>query len=95
MPVPDRYKRDPLYGKPPRWTNLYRKHCPHRTDACSRHVRVLADDVLRDPSSPVRRWLIDNGYEPDHWAESMEATVQMLWEYRELIEQLGGDWRSK
>jgi len=43
---------------------------------------MVADDVLRDPKSPVRALLIEAGYEPDHWAASLESTVQSLWEAR-------------
>lgn len=63
----NRYARDPSYPKPPNWAALYRKHCPHNTDGSSRHVKMLAED-LRDPKSEIRRRLIDDGREPDHWA---------------------------
>jgi hypothetical protein len=79
---PQKYARDPDYGKPPRWGALYRKHCPRDTDPCSRHAKIIADDILRDPKSLVRRMLIDAGYEPDHWARAIERTVVNLWELR-------------
>ena len=73
-----------------RWGRLYDRHCPHRTDATSRHVKCIAE-WLRDTNSPLRKLLDDAGYEPDHMASSMEFTVKMLWEAREKIEKLGGD----
>jgi hypothetical protein len=79
--------RDQTYGQPMRWGPLYKRHFPHRTDATSRHVGLIAS-ALRDVRSPLRRLLSDAGYEPDHWAESMEITVKMLWEAREKIEKL-------
>ena len=81
-----RYKRDPDYGKPPNWKKLYGEHFPARTDAYSRHARLIAGEILRDPKSPVRRMLIDAGYEPDHWASAIEATVVNLWNARRLLE---------
>jgi len=93
--VKDRYARDPAYGKPPRWSSLYRRFFPTHTDGCSRHVVIIAEDILRDPKSPVRRWLIDQGYEPDHWASSMEATVRALWAAREEIAELKGPERFR
>lgn len=83
-----RYKRDPDYGKPPAWSKLYDKHCPRDTDGCSRHAKMIAQVILRDPTSPVRRMLIDAGYEPDHWAQSIELTVKSLWEARARIWEL-------
>lgn len=78
----DKYARNPDYGKPPQWGRLYGKHFPRDTDGCSRHVKIIANDILRAPESPVRRLLIDAGYEPDHWAHSMEVTIKLLWEAR-------------
>lgn len=77
-----RYDRDPHYGRQPAWGRLYARHFPLDTDACSRHVKVIAQHMLRDRNSPVRKMLMDAGYEPDHWAESMELTVQELWRLR-------------
>lgn len=82
------YVRDPLYGKPLRWDRLYARFFPKHTDGCSRHVKIIAHDCLRNVRSPVRRLLIDAGYEPDHWAESMEITVKALWEARAEIDRL-------
>lgn len=87
---PKRVPRDPVYGKPPRWGRHYDRHCPHRTDATSRHVKVIAES-LRDIRSPLRALLDEAGYEPDHMASSLEHTVVMLWQAREDIEKLGGD----
>lgn len=78
----ERYARDPSYGKPPSWARLYREFFPYFTDPWSRHARLIADEVLRSPKSKVRRLLIDNGYEPDHWASAIEATVKALWTTR-------------
>lgn len=77
----DKYAVDPDYGSPPDWPALYGLYCPTHTDPSSRHVRIISE-ILRDPKSPVRRLLIDAGYEPDHWARSMETTVKLLWEAR-------------
>lgn len=82
-----KYQRDPEYGKPPNWTKLYREHFPHNTDACSRHVRLIAEG-LRDPKSPTRQLLIDAGYEPDHWAQSIEYTIISLWRNRAAIRKV-------
>lgn len=99
-----KYARDPDYGKPPNWSKLYGEHFPDRTDAYSRHARLIARDILRDPKSPVRRMLIDAGYEPDHWASAIEATVINLWEARRHLEYVAlpkrgrkyrGEWRPK
>jgi hypothetical protein len=79
----ERYARDPVYAKPPQWGRLYGKFFPIHTDPTSRHCKVVAE-ALRNPSSEVRRWLIDNGYEPDHWATALEGTVKMLWETRAM-----------
>jgi len=75
------YARDPDYGKPPRWSRLYARFFPKHTCGSSRHARLIADS-LREVRSPVRRLLIDAGYEPDHMASSIEVTVQALWETR-------------
>lgn len=83
------YARDPAYGKPPNWSRVYDKHFPQNTDGCSRHVKLIAE-WLRDPSSPVRRFMIDEGYEPDHWAQSMEITVLALWRTRQERDRLLG-----
>lgn len=83
----DHYRRDPSYGKPPRWGRIYDKYFPKHTCPASRHVKVIAES-LRDPKSEVRRLLIDAGYEPDHWASSLEDTVQVLWASRAGHHQL-------
>lgn len=82
-----RQARDQHCGTPPRWSRLYAKHCPHNTDGASRHVKVISES-LRGLRSPVRRLLDDAGYEPDHWAFSMETTVKALWEARAEIARL-------
>ena len=95
----ERYKRDPAYGDPPNWTKLYREHCPERTCPGSRHARLIAG-YLRDPKHPVRRMMIDAGYEPDHWASAIESTVESLWEARrhltyEVLPKRGGKFRGR
>lgn len=87
-----KYSHDPDYAKPPRWADVYRKHCPERTCPMTRHAKLIADQILRDRNSPVRRWLIDNGYEPDHWATAIEGTVIGLWEARQHLEYKDGAW---
>lgn len=86
--VPDKYKRDLIYGRAMSWGPLYQKHFPHNTDPASRHTRIIASDILRDVHSPVRRLLIDAGYEPDHWASSIETTVECLWEARAKLREM-------
>ena len=77
-----KYARDTAYSAPPRWGKLYARYFPEFTCPASRYVKLIAEDILRDPASPVRQMLIDAGYEPDHWASSLESTVQSLWEKR-------------
>lgn len=85
---PDRYAPDPNYRKPPKWGRLYQKYFPTHTDACSRHAGMIAD-WLRDPRAGVRKALIDSGYaEPDHWASSIELTVEQLWKTRAELRAL-------
>jgi len=78
-------QRDDAYPKPLRWARLYKRHFPHRTDPMSRHVKVISESMRR-LRSPLRAAL--DGYEPDHMAASLEATVKMLWDAREEIERL-------
>jgi hypothetical protein len=79
-----KYRRDTSYGRRPQWGRLYGRYFPKHTDGASRHTRMIADD-LADPKSPIRRMLIDAGYEVDHWVSSLDATVQALWETRERL----------
>lgn len=79
-----KYARDPDYGKPPRWGRLYDRYFPDCTDPWSRHVKLIAEG-LRAIRSPTRRLLMDAGYEPDHWAHSMEVTIERLWETRQKL----------
>lgn len=91
-----KYARDKVYGKPPKWGQLYGAFFPEHTDGCSRHAVMIADEILRAPKSPVRRWLIDNGYEPDHWASSIEATVEGLWRERAALKEQAPDfWQAR
>lgn len=83
-----KYARDPDYGPPPKWSALYAKFFPTNTCPASRHTRIIAHDILRLVNSPVRRLLIDAGYEPDHWASSIEVTVIELWKARARIAEL-------
>lgn len=87
-----RYAHDPDYPKPPRWSRVYDKHCPQHTDGASRHAKMLAE-WLRDPKSELRRFLVDGGWEPDHWASNLETTVKALWEARAEIDRLKGPER--
>lgn len=79
--VMSKYKRDNDYPKPPKWGKAYQEFFPNFTCPSSRHTKTICE-ALRDPKSPVRRLLIDAGYEPDHWAHSMETTVLCLWQSR-------------
>lgn len=76
-----KYARSPDHGKPPRWSSLYDRYCPEHTDPWSRHVKVISEN-LRNTKSEIRKILIDAGYDPDHWAHSMEVTVTRLWQER-------------
>ena len=91
-----KYARDAAYGKPPKWSALYRRYCPEHTDGCSRHARLIADEVLRNPKSPVRRMLIDAGYEPDHWAASIEVIIEALWKERAALKEHAPEfWQNR
>jgi hypothetical protein len=83
-----KYARDPDYRNPPRWSKLYARHCPANTCPASRHTKMVAHEILRMVNSPVRRLLMDAGYEPDHWAGSLEMTVTELWKARARIAEL-------
>ncbi len=85
-----KYGRDPNYGNPPRWDRLYRRFFPANTCGASRHVKVIAEG-LRGVRSPLRKLLIDAGYEPDHMAASMESTVKSLWEARAALSDTPAD----
>lgn len=74
------------YPKPPGWRKIGR-HYLVNTCPVSRHTRMLADE-LRDPKSPFGKLMREAGYEPDHWASSLEWTVKSLWEARERIKKL-------
>lgn len=80
------YPRDTIYGPLPRWGRLYDRFCPMFTCGVSRHVKVIAQDCLRDLKSPIRAMLWD--WEPDHWASSMEHTVVALWKARAEVHRL-------
>ena len=88
-----RYPRDPIYGKPPRWSRVYDKFFPWHTDGASRHTKCITE-MMRNTRSPFRAMLIEAGYEPDHMASSMEVTVTMLWEARAEIERLKGSGQN-
>jgi hypothetical protein len=83
-----KYRRDRSYPRPEGWNDMdaWAKTCP-----ASRHTSMIADS-LRDYRSPMRRTLIDAGFEPDHLASSIEWTVKSLWEARKHLEwQRGPD----
>jgi len=88
----ERYKRDKAYGKRPKGWDKDRGF-PHRTCPASRHTAMIADS-LRDPKSPMRRLLIDAGYEPDHMASSIESTCMSVWSARRYLkwDQKTGEW---
>ena len=71
-PRPDHWRKLPDGGHP--------KTCP-----ATRHAAMICDS-FRDARSPIRKLLIDAGYEPDHWAGSIECVVQSLWEARQFLE---------
>jgi len=73
--------RDANYPAPPKWSQLYARYFPQHTDPSSRHVKTIAQE-MRAIRSPLRIALIEAGYEPDHMASSLEATVEMLWAAR-------------
>jgi hypothetical protein len=82
--VNKRYARNVRdYPRPVNWRRLpdggYPKTCP-----ASRHAAMVCDS-FRDARSPVRKLLIDAGYDPDHWAGSIESAVQSLWEARRFL----------
>jgi hypothetical protein len=72
----------PSPPKKPNWGKLYERHFPDNTDGASRHVICISED-LRSKRSRVRKLLIEHGYDPDHWAQSMETTVIKLWAIQE------------
>ena len=80
------YPRDIIYGPLPRWGRLYDRFFPKFTCGSSRHVKVIAQDCLRDLKSPIRAILWD--WEPDHWASSMEFTIAALWKARAEVHRL-------
>ena len=80
----NKYARDKSYPPPLKWGSLYGKYFPVHTDSRSRHVKVISQS-LRDLRSPLRKHLVDLGYEPDHLASSMEETVKMLWDLRARV----------
>ena len=55
------------------------KTCP-----ASRHTAMIAES-LRDKKSPVHKLLAEAGYEPEHWAGSIESTVVSLWDARQHL----------
>lgn len=79
-----KYRRDTrTYPRPDHWRKLPDGTHP-QTCPASRHAAMICDE-LRDAKSPVRQLLIDAGYEPDHWAGSIESAVQSLWEARQYL----------
>lgn len=72
------YPREKGFGKLPGGEHI--KTCP-----ASRHAAMICD-WLRDPKWEGRKALIEAGYEPDHWASSIEVVIQSLWEARRYLE---------
>lgn len=58
---------------------------PERTCPASRHTAMIADS-LRDKQSPLRKLLLDAGYEPDHMAQSIESTCMSVWQHRRYLQ---------
>jgi hypothetical protein len=83
--IPSAYRRDRAYGPARNWDKFYDECVPLKTCPASRHTRMITES-LRDPRSPMRRLLIDAGYEPDHLAGSIEVTLACLWEARRWLE---------
>lgn len=73
------------YPRPRHWRSPETAIKPLKTCPVSRHTAMIADE-LRDPKSPIRKLMIEAGYEPDHWASSLEVTVMTLWEARRYLE---------
>ncbi len=73
------------YGMPPRWGREYDKYCPDHTDGASRHVKMISESFRR---GPIEKLLREAGFEPDHWASSMEVTVLALWRTRKELAAL-------
>lgn len=51
------------------------------TDPCSRHVQLMAEGLLKKGYPMLQE-------EPEHCAESLLATVAMLWELRAELHKL-------
>jgi hypothetical protein len=82
-----RIPRNPVYGKPPRWSQVYEQYCPEHTDGRSRHCKVFSQE-LRATNGDARRAIAAIGYDPDHIASSIESTTIALWEARAEITRL-------
>ena len=84
--APNRYRRRTReYPHPDGWEKRMPDGSWPKTCPASRHARMICEG-LRDPKSPYRKLLIDGGFEPDHWASSIEVVVQCLWEARQYLE---------
>jgi hypothetical protein len=77
------YRRDPDHPRERGWSRRDNAF-PSRTCPASRHAALIADS-LRDFHSPLRRLLIDAGYEPDHMASSIESTCLSVWRHRRFL----------
>lgn len=55
---------------------------PEFTDPASRHVRIMADSLMRSGDYPMLT------EEPEHCAGSLLATVEALWKARKEIARL-------
>jgi hypothetical protein len=57
------------------------KTCP-----MSRHAAMIANDLRSKAKGGYGKLLRDAGYEVDHMAATLEATVVSLWQAREFME---------
>jgi hypothetical protein len=70
------------YPRPKGWNKAreWAKTCP-----VSRHAAMIADGLRDRRKGGYGKVLHDAGYDPDHMASSIEATVMSLWEARRYL----------
>lgn len=63
------------------------RHFPENTCPASRHVAIIAEILNGGPdaSPSARQALLTAGWDPDHWAGSLESVVRSLWECRAAL----------